>query len=431
MDYLYYSVILFNVATYGYLVATLLVIFYLVKPERRRLLRLFKILAVAVVIVHTAALGLRWLQAGFDRPPWTNLYESLIFFSWGLGTVATVVILRNQAYYLATFLLPLTFAGLGLAAMVPDKTITDLVPALQSHWIKIHVVMAAMAYPGFITAGLISLFYLLKCDTKPAHLHSGFALFGVFCLLVVGRGDVLGSGVYNLPLMEWVDGRFFKIPVDPAAKPIVWQETPIPFAGALFLMTALTYLLTIVYAWASLRNHHPLWHKTFVLFNRIALALYAFLLAVIYYNIAGREDLALAGNPYEMAILVSGFLVEAFFVLYSIRPQWLSSRLPMPEWLDQFAYKVTLFAFPFMTLLLITGAIWAYSAWGRYWGWDPKETCALVTWLIFAAYLHSRRYFGTAGRPAAIINIIGGISVFFTFLGANLVLSGLHSYGAQ
>jgi len=87
--------------------------------------------------------------------------------------------------------------------------------------------------------------------------------------------------------------------------------------------------------------------------------------------------------------------------------------------------------FPFMTLILITGAIWAHEAWGRYWGWDPKETTALVTWLIYAAYIHARRTRGWAGRKAAAISVLGFFSVLFTYLGANLVLSGLHSYGGQ
>lgn len=436
MDYLYYSVILFNVATFGYLVAAVLLTLYL-SGGKAIFLKGFNILAFVVVFSHTAALLCRWIQAGFDRPPWTNLYESLIFFTWGLGMVATVVIFRYRTYFLATVLYPLAFAGLGLAALVPDKNITPLVPSLQSYWIKIHVVMASMAYPGFITAGVISLAYLFKSKTALEKLNMGFSLVVLFALGVVGRSGVFLQATYEVPQMiaegSLTQGsRWLKIPVDPNATPIQFVLTAIPGAGGLFLVTALCYFLSLGYSYGALSNpQNTLWAKANRVFNGLGLGFFATLLATIYYNIATRPDVSRHSNPYEMAILWMAFGLAALFLIYSYNRDKVDAILPSSSWLDEFAYKITLFAFPFMTLLLITGAIWAYSAWGRYWGWDPKETCALVTWLIFALYLHSRRHMGTVGRPAATISIVGAISVFFTFLGANLVLSGLHSYGAQ
>ena len=81
-----------------------------------------------------------------------------------------------------------------------------------------------------------------------------------------------------------------------------------------------------------------------------------------------------------------------------------------------------------MTLNLISGAVWAYYAWGRYWGWDPKETWALITWFIYVIYLHMRILGGWKGRKTALISIFGFFVVIFTYLGVNLVISGLHSY---
>lgn len=431
MDYLYYSVILFNVATFGYVVAAVLLTLHL-SGGKAIFLKIFKILSLIVVFSHTTALLCRWIQAGFDRPPWTNLYESLIFFTWGLGMVSTVVIFRYRTYFLATILYPLAFAGLGLAALVPDKNITPLVPSLQSYWIKIHVVMASMAYPGFITAGVISLAYLFKSKTALEKLNMGFSLVGLFALGVVGRSGVFLRATYEIPQMIQEGTHWLKIPIDPEAKPIEFVLTAIPGAGALFLVTALCYLFSLGYSYGALSDpQNPLWAKANRVFNWLGLGFFAALLATIYYNMATRSDLSRNANPYEMAILWMAFGLAVLFLIYSYHRKKIDAILPSPLWLDEFAYKITLFAFPFMTLLLITGAIWAYSAWGRYWGWDPKETCALVTWLIFALYLHSRRYMGTVGRPAAVISIVGAISVFFTFLGANLILSGLHSYGAQ
>jgi cytochrome c-type biogenesis protein CcsB len=103
-------------------------------------------------------------------------------------------------------------------------------------------------------------------------------------------------------------------------------------------------------------------------------------------------------------------------------------RLPDSRRIDVIAYRFLAFAFPLWTFTVVAGAIWAQYAWGRYWGWDPKETWALVTWVIYACYLHARSTAGWRGTKAAVIAIIGLASFWFNFVGINLLVSGLHSY---
>jgi cytochrome c-type biogenesis protein CcsB len=104
-------------------------------------------------------------------------------------------------------------------------------------------------------------------------------------------------------------------------------------------------------------------------------------------------------------------------------------RLPSAEAMDGTAYKVLAFAFPLWTFgVLVAGPIWAEYAWGRYWGWDPKEVWSLVTWVVYAAYLHARATAGWRGRRAATIAIVGWFVFIFNFVGVNLLVSGLHSY---
>jgi cytochrome c-type biogenesis protein CcsB len=103
-------------------------------------------------------------------------------------------------------------------------------------------------------------------------------------------------------------------------------------------------------------------------------------------------------------------------------------RLPDSRRIDVIAYRFLAFAFPLWTFTVAAGAIWAQYAWGRYWGWDPKETWALVTWVIYACYLHARSTAGWRGTKAAVIAIIGLASFWFNFVGINLLVSGLHSY---
>jgi cytochrome c-type biogenesis protein CcsB len=103
-------------------------------------------------------------------------------------------------------------------------------------------------------------------------------------------------------------------------------------------------------------------------------------------------------------------------------------RLPSLKVLDDLNYRCLTLGFPLLTLGIITGSIWAEYAWGRYWGWDPKETWSLITWILFAAQLHQRLTVGWRGRKAAIMAIVGFLVVLFTFLGVNLLLPGLHNY---
>jgi len=109
-------------------------------------------------------------------------------------------------------------------------------------------------------------------------------------------------------------------------------------------------------------------------------------------------------------------------------PHGIISRFPALDIIDELSYKVIGFAFPLLTLCIITGAIWANYAWGTYWSWDPKETWSLITWIIYAAYLHARLMYGWKGKRAAWMTIFGFVAVLFTFFGVNYFLPGLHSY---
>lgn len=104
------------------------------------------------------------------------------------------------------------------------------------------------------------------------------------------------------------------------------------------------------------------------------------------------------------------------------------ATLPSAKRLDRFVYGALAFAFPLWTFAVAAGAVWAQYAWGRPWNWDPKETWALVTWIIYACYLHARATAGWKGTRAAVIAIIGLVSFWFNFIGVNLLFSGLHSY---
>ena len=146
-----------------------------------------------------------------------------------------------------------------------------------------------------------------------------------------------------------------------------------------------------------------------------------------------------------IAIGTGIFLVSSVAtLLYLVRRRWelaveagrtptrfpvtLGSRMPTTEILDRMAYRTAAFGFPIYTFAIISGAIWAEAAWGRYWGWDPKETWAFITWVVYAAYLHARATAGWRGTAAARVNLIAFGTMVFNFFIVNIVVSGLHSY---
>ena len=106
----------------------------------------------------------------------------------------------------------------------------------------------------------------------------------------------------------------------------------------------------------------------------------------------------------------------------------LQQALPTLKVLDRISYRCIFVGLPFLTIMLITGSVWAQYAWGSFWSWDPKETWALITWLVYALYLHTRFLKGFQGKKAAWLSVLGFVAVIFTFFGVSYLLPGMHSY---
>ena len=137
---------------------------------------------------------------------------------------------------------------------------------------------------------------------------------------------------------------------------------------------------------------------------------------------------ALAAASYFAAAALIFIVWRYGYVLRNV----IASFSLSPELLDDLTYKSIAVGFPIFTLGgLIFGAIWADQAWGRYWSWDPKETWSLITWFVYAFYLHSRFLRGWRGKRIAVVAVLGFVCTVFTYLGVNLILSGLHSYGGS
>ncbi|EHR48847.1 cytochrome c-type biogenesis protein CcsB [Saccharomonospora marina XMU15] len=199
--------------------------------------------------------------------------------------------------------------------------------------------------------------------------------------------------------------------------------------------------LIAVVAWLAVLRRSPVRHlSAFVLLPVVILM---FVGGTMLYAVAAPLQPAL--QSYWLVIHVAAaaassgvFLIPGVAsMLYLVRSRHennpakfarFGSKLPSLDVLDRIAYRTTVFAFPVFTFGVICGAVWAEAAWGRFWGWDPKEIVAFVAWVVYAAYLHSRATAGWRGTRAATINVIGFAVTVFNLFFVNLVTAGLHSY---
>jgi cytochrome c-type biogenesis protein CcsB len=142
-----------------------------------------------------------------------------------------------------------------------------------------------------------------------------------------------------------------------------------------------------------------------------------------------QNSILLSSHVASAVIAYGAFTISfATSVFYMIQKGNRYAFLPDSSTLENISYRSVIIGFPFMTLVIVLGALWADIAWGRFWGWDPKETASLVTWLIYAGYLHTRILRGWRGRKTAILLIVGFVAVILTFFG-NYIFNGLHAYG--
>ena len=193
----------------------------------------------------------------------------------------------------------------------------------------------------------------------------------------------------------------------------------------------------------ALKSNWLMMHVTVMMLSYASLIVGSLLGIFFLILTNGRKDeIVLQGNSYgrdfkENKLLDTAFYKESYAENYSplvveqleTPSQIKENRLSLLESVDNLSYRTISFGFPLLTIGIIAGAVWANEAWGSYWSWDPKETWALITWLVFASYLHARITKSWQGRRPAIIASLGFIVVWICYLGVNFLGKGLHTYG--
>jgi cytochrome c-type biogenesis protein CcsB len=370
------------------------------------------------LVVQTIALLLRWresYQMEIGRVPLSNLYESLVFFTWSTVLIYVIVEYKYKTRAFGAFVMPVAFLALAFINVSGISTdITPLVPALKSNWLFYHVLVSFLGYAAFGVAFAISMIYLLMdIEEKGSGMNLSYALGAIVVLAPLGY--------YMASLGERMKTAF-------------WMAI-----GVLVLI----WFIYLVVAGAKNRPRVFLFWSACV---TLAMGLLAamgidFLYLITFKHLAAGESFkkhmfeATFRSSSVPVVLVSWAAVLGLFGLVWSQGMRLRNLLkqymPAQDQLDDVTYRMIAIGWPLLTGGIITGAVWANSAWGTYWSWDPKETWSLITWFVYAIYLHARYVRGWKGTQMAVISAVGFLAVIFTYLGVNLVLSGLHSYGGM
>jgi len=459
MDWFSLSESAFGAAVIVYIAATILYLAYLVK-QPKIVGRLATAAAIIAVSAHTGGLIFRWIEGGINHPPFTNLYESLLFFSWAIALFYLVVEWRWDFRMGGAFILPVALGAIGAAALSPSgqKEIGTLLPALQSHWLHAHVAVAALAYAAFVAAFGASLMFLIKDGVHKGLMGAWANVFVAFMLLICDRLNILTHRVFTLKAVTETGeatGVFL----------------PIPGAGKLFLVAVFYFMMAAVLYRMGVpaKGEKNKGDKDSGADSKVKLASFApyvtalgaittaiglvVLIRATGYSpqelaalaaqtgenghavaeaiVRNGMSLSLAASPFKAIIIGLVIFVATAIVVLDLKIEWIRGVLPNADMLDSIGYTIITIAFPLMTMVIVTGAVWAKYAFGHYWQWDPKETASLITWIIYTAYLHSRVSLNWSDRSVAVISIIGFASVVFTYLGVNVIGPGYHAYASM
>jgi cytochrome c-type biogenesis protein CcsB len=390
----------------------------------------FASLATSVgLLANTAAIAHRWYEAG--HPPFSSVYEMLLSFVWTLAVLTLVVEKRYGVKVIGTVTMPVAIVGVVLMQLLRTE-VHPLVPALQSTWLHVHVTLAMLAYAACALSFALATMFLIqdKMKSETFLAVTSSTTLAIYASVVLTRFEKWGG----LSLVAWNPESKSEVFLSKGVRLFV----TIPDLGWLMVLALVVVASPLVlYALSRLKkNDSFLTLANRAVFIGILLQIMALVMFLMrahdgrYASLDadGLFPTSLAASPFILSALVGGIFISLLYLLLLWRRPELERMLPSSDNLDRITYKTISLAFPLLTLMIASGAYWANQTWGSYWSWDPKETWAAITWLVYAGYLHMRITRGWRGRRAAYFAILGFAIVMFTFFGVTYLLPGLHSY---
>jgi len=383
----------------------------------------------AGLIANTAAVVHRWYEAG--HPPFASVYEMLLSFVWTLAALTLVAEKKYGVKVIGTVTMPVAIVGVVLMQLLRSD-VHPLVPALQSTWLHVHVTLAMLAYAACALSFALAMMFLIqdKMKTETFLAVTSTSTVAIYASIVLTRFEGWGG----LSLVAWNAEEKQEVFLAKGVRLFVI----VPELGWLLLLAALVVaaplLLYAIARWRKDDSFLAIANRAVfvsILLQVMTLAMFLLRAREGSYPSLDAEGLfptSLAASPFILSGLVGSIFISLLYLLLLWRRPDLERLLPEATALDRITYKTICIAFPLLTLMIAAGAYWANQTWGSYWNWDPKETWAAITWLVYAAYLHMRVTRGMRGRWAAYFAIGGFAVVMFTFFGVTYLLQGLHAY---
>lgn len=380
------------------------------------------------LIANTGAVAHRWYEAG--HPPFASVYEMLLSFVWTLAVLTLIAEKKYGVKVIGTVTMPLAIVGVVLMQLLRSD-VHPLVPALQSTWLHVHVTLAMLAYAACALSFALAMMFLIKDNMKT----ETFLAVTSACTAVIYAGMLTRFEKWGgLNLVAWNADEKSEVFLSKGVRLFV----TVPDLGWVMVLAMLVVAAPLVFyglaRWKKDDSYLVTANRAVfigILIQIMALAMFLLRARDGRFGSLDAEGLyqtSLAASPFLLSGLVAGIFFSLMYLLLLWRRPELERALPRADDLDRITYKTIGIAFPLLTLMIAAGAYWANQTWGSYWSWDPKETWAAITWLVYAGYLHMRVTRGWRGRRAAYFAILGFAIVMFTFFGVTYLLPGLHAY---
>jgi ABC-type transport system involved in cytochrome c biogenesis permease subunit len=383
------------------------------------------------LLANTGAIVHRWYESG--HAPFSSVYEMLLSFVWTLAVLTLVAEKKYGVKVIGTVTMPVAIVGVVLMQLLRTE-VHPLVPALQSTWLHVHVTLAMLAYAACALSFALAMMFLIQDNTKTETFlaATSASTLAIYAGIVFTRFEKWGG----LSLVAWNPEQKSEVFLSRGVRLFV----TIPDLGWLMMLTLLVVASPLVF-YGLARSKKENNDSFLTVANRaVFLSILLQVMALVMFLVRARDGrypsldadglfpTSLAASPFILSGLVGGVFISLLYLLLLWRRPDLGRLLPSADDLDRVTYKTICLAFPLLTLMIASGAYWANQTWGSYWSWDPKETWAAITWLVYAGYLHMRVTRGWRGRRAAYFAIIGFAVVMFTFFGVTYLLPGLHAY---
>lgn len=332
----------------------------------------------------------RWIASG--HAPVSNLFEFVTFFGMMLVVAFIILYAIYRVNMLGLFTLPVALLIIAYASMFPTE-ISPLVPSLKSHWLYIHVTTVAAGEAILAVSFAAGLIYLISTvNQSKGTKKTAWLEFIIYCIFAT-LGFVIISSIFNGMGYQ----AEFEVPVDEEVAITSYELPPVagPNGGELLTENAME-------PWFEV----PGWMQGESAARKFNTLLWSLFSGLVLYGAAR--------------------LIMRKRVAASIQPLL---KKVNPSLIDEVSYRAVAIGFPVFTLGgIIFAMIWAQQAWDRFWGWDPKEVWALITFFFYAAFLHLRLSRGWHGEKSAWLAVIGFAIIMFNLIAVNLVIAGLHSY---